>query len=166
MNRIFTVIITLLFIYGCTSNTIYKKPDDLIPEDQMIDLLADIYIANAGLNMPNKADVRNIQYLPLVYYKYHIDSTRFKSSNYYYMTRIKDYKIISQSVVDKLEVLRKTHQLALKRTDSLLKIKTDSIKKTKDSTFNLIDSVIKPKSDSINKSIKIKNQKLLNKKSN
>lgn len=163
MNRILTIIITLLFIYGCTSNTIYKKPEDLIPQDQMIDLMVDIYMANAALNMPNTADVRNIQYLPLVYYKYHIDSTRFKSSNFYYMTKIKDYKIISQSVVDKLSALKKIHEIALKRTDSLLIIKADSIKEAQEAEFNLTDSVINLRLDSINKNNKIKNKNALKK---
>jgi hypothetical protein len=72
-------LIIVLFA-SCTSNTIYKKPKDLIPEDQMVDLLVDLYIANAAYNSKTKKSLKKIDYLPLIYEKYHIDSLRFRKS--------------------------------------------------------------------------------------
>lgn len=163
MKQLFIIVAIVLFISACTSNTIYKKPDDLIPEDQMVDLMVDIYIANVAVNLPNKDNLRNIQYMPLVYEKYKVDSTRFKKNTVYYMSKIKDYRNISQRVIDKLEILKKEHEAAKKIEDSLIRIKLDSVRKIKDAILKLKlkDSLNKIKSDSILKKTTIKNKKLL-----
>jgi len=129
MYQSLKIIFIVLFLNACTSNTIYKKPDDLIPPDKMVDLLTDIYIANAAISFPNKLDVRNLQYLPLVYKKYKIDSLRFKHSTTYYLSKIKEYKIINQKVIDRLEMLKKNSKVAADKYDSLMKIKRDSLKR-------------------------------------
>ena len=49
----FLVILFLVFA-SCTSNTIYKKPENLIPKDSMIALLTDMYIASSAKNQKNK----------------------------------------------------------------------------------------------------------------
>ena len=70
---------------SCTSRTIYKKPNDLIPKDQMIDLWTDIYIAQwQARAIKNKKLERKVNYMPLVYNKFNIDSVRFMRSNIYY----------------------------------------------------------------------------------
>jgi len=127
MNKI--LIIIIIFITSCTSDTIYKKPKDLIPPDQMVNLLTDIYLANASTNIPNKLNGRNIQYLPLVYKKYNIDSTRFNKSNIYYLSEIKEYKSIQEKVLTKLKILKKKYKLISDRIDSINRLKLDSIKK-------------------------------------
>jgi len=127
-KKIFKVALFLLLV-ACTSNTIYQKPEDLIPKPQMIDLLTDIYLANAADNNPNKLGERNIKYLPLVYKKYKIDSSRFKRSNYYYTSKIKEYQSIKQAVFNNLEALKKEHDILFKRSDSLAKIKREAVRK-------------------------------------
>jgi len=87
--------------------TIFKKPDDLIPKDQMIALLTDIFIANSAKVSPDKAGKHNKNYLQLVFKKYHIDTAQFKRSNYYYTTKIKEYRAIYQEVFKNLEKPRK-----------------------------------------------------------
>lgn len=137
MKRTIITFAIVLFFGACTSNTIYKKPKDLIPKDQMVDLMVDMYMANVSVNLPNKDNLRNIQYLPLVYKKYKIDSTRFKSSNLYYMSKIKDYRDISQRVIDKLEILKKAAEAAKKIEDSIQKIKSDSVRKLKEAELKI-----------------------------
>ena len=131
MKHTYIILAIVLFFGACTSNTIYKKPKDLIPKDQMVDLMVDMYMANVSVNLPNKDNLRNIQYFPLVYKKHKIDSTRFKNSNLYYMSKIKDYLDINQRVIDKLEILKKAKEAVRKIEDSILKIKSDSIQKIK-----------------------------------
>jgi uncharacterized protein DUF4296 len=123
--------IVLSFLLSCTSATIYKKPENLIPRDQMVALLTDMYIANSIQRNPNKSGKKNIKYMSLVYKKYNIDSTRFKESNQYYTSNIKLYKAIYQEVLDTIEKLEKKYTRLNQIRDSIKKIKSDSIKKAK-----------------------------------
>ena len=41
-------------MFSCTSNTILKKPDNLIPEDQMVDLITDLLIAKEAKAVKNE----------------------------------------------------------------------------------------------------------------
>ena len=111
-----------IFITACTSNTIYKKPDDLISKKEMVNLLTDMYLANAAKNSKTKALERDINFMPLVYEKYGIDSTRFQRSNRYYMSRIDDYEAIHKKVETRLKKMRDTTEASLKIKDSLRKI--------------------------------------------
>ncbi len=120
MFRYFYILIILTLFVSCTSNTIYKKPDDLIPKDLMVDLLADMYIANAAKNVKTNFGERNIDYMPYVYEKYGVDSLRFHNSNVYYMSRLNDYEKIYQKVAAKLQVMLDTLQ-PKKELDSILK---------------------------------------------
>ena len=115
-------ILIVVFITACTSNTIYKKPKDLIPKEQMVNLLTDMYLANAAKNIKTKALERDVNFMPLVYEKYGIDSTRFQRSNRYYMSRIDDYEAIHKKVETRLKKMRDTTEASLKIKDSLRKI--------------------------------------------
>ena len=83
---------------SCTSNTIYKKPDDLITNDSMVLLLSDLYLATASKMYKNKLKERNIDYTFLVYEKYRVDTARFRRSNFYYTTKIDEYEKIYKRV--------------------------------------------------------------------
>ncbi len=110
---------------ACTSNTIIKKPDHLISKNQMVDLLTDMLIASGAENIKNSNLERNVNYFPLVFEKYGIDSTRFKESNYYYTSRIDEYEQILQKVDARLKAMKKEIDDDIKLKDSL---KSDSIK--------------------------------------
>jgi len=100
-----------------------KKPDDLIPRKEMINLLTDIYIANAAYNIRNKNEERQKNYLSLVYEKYGIDSARFNRSNLYYMSRIDDYEKMHQKVADKIRKLKLEKEKEFRAYDSIEKAK-------------------------------------------
>lgn len=110
---------------ACTSNTIIKKPDDLIPKNQMVDLLTDMLIATGAENIKNIELERNVNYFPLVFEKYGIDSTRFKESNHYYTSQIDDYEKILKKVDERLKAMKEKLDNEIKLQDSL---KNDSIK--------------------------------------
>ena len=90
MNKFIYIFFIVIFMFSCTSNTILKKPN-LIPEDQMVDLLTDLFIAINAETTKNFQLERNVNYYPLIFEKYNIDSTRFKESNFYYTSRVDDY---------------------------------------------------------------------------
>lgn len=136
-------IISFLILASCTSNTILEKPKDLIPRDTMSLLIQELMIASSARYVKNKDKKKGINYMPLVYDKFKIDSIRFQNSNYYYMSKIDDYiKIFEEAKVaidTKKEFLEKKEFIkdSLKK-DSLRKVrelqnvnttKLDSIKK-------------------------------------
>jgi len=126
MKPFFYICIGLLLV-SCTSNTIYKKPENLIPKDSMIALLTDMYIASSAKNQKNKFLEREKNYMILVYEKYKIDTTRFDISNTYYTSQVDEYTEILKKVksnIDSLELfyreLKKT-QDSIKGKDKILK---------------------------------------------
>lgn len=135
MKKISYILFLSVFLMACTSNTIIKKPDNLIPKNQMVDLLTDMLIAAGAENIKNVDLERNVNYFPLVFEKYGIDSTRFRESNYYYTSQIDDYEKILKEVDERLKTLKEKFDNEIKLQDSL---KNDSIK-------NLRENFKKPK---------------------
>ncbi|QMU65878.1 MAG: DUF4296 domain-containing protein [Flavobacteriaceae bacterium] len=125
MKRLFLIIIIISF-FSCTSNTIYKKPQDLIPRDTIVSLLTDLYIAGASRDLKNSYFQAKVDYIPLIYNKYKIDSSRFKRSNFYYTTRLDEYQKLLEQVKRNLENYKKKYVDERRIKDS---IRRDSIKK-------------------------------------
>ena len=122
--RIFSLIFVLvIFLSSCTSNTIMKKPDDLIPKNEMIAIMTDIYLANASYNVRNKYQERQRNYMSLVFEKYGVDSARYNRSNLYYMSRIDEYE-----------------KMHVKVSENIKKMKTE-----KDAEFRVYDSIKRAK---------------------
>lgn len=139
----------IILVLSCTSNTIYKKPDDLIQKDLMIELIGQMQIANAARSTKNLNDERSIEYMALVYRKYGIDSARFARSNFYYSTKIDEYKKMMQSVKLDLEQLKNFQDSIVKELDSIKRAKHRAltIKKRKDKLLK--DSIKSVEADSI-----------------
>jgi hypothetical protein len=135
---------------ACTSNTIIKKPDNLIPKNQMEDLITDMLIAAGAENIKNINLERNVNYFPLIFEKYGIDSTRFKESNYYYTSQIDDYEKILRKVDVRLKALKEKLDNEIKLQDSL---KIDSMKNIRENFKKVPKNQLK--TDSL-KSISIK----------
>lgn len=131
MNKFIYIAIFSVFLGACTSNTIIKKPKNLIPKEQMVDLLTDIFLANGGDNIKNLNLQRNVNYFPLVFEKYQIDTIRFKESNYYYTSKIDDYDEILEKVDMRLKSLKQKYSTEIKIADSLSRMKKDSLKNLK-----------------------------------
>ncbi|MBP8792252.1 MAG: DUF4296 domain-containing protein [Lutibacter sp.] len=129
MKKHFIIALLSFLVISCTSNTILKKPDDLIPRDKMVNLLTDLLLANSADNIRNTQDKRNVQYFPLVFEKYQVDSAQFRASNYYYTSRIDDYDKIMKEVETRFQTLIDTYQKEQRETDSLKRLETDSIRR-------------------------------------
>lgn len=102
MKNIIFILVIIAVISSCTSRTIYKKPENLISKEQMIAIWTDIYIASGARTVKNKRLEKNIKYVPLVYKKYNIDSTRFNESSIYYTSRIDEYEEMFKEVQKRL----------------------------------------------------------------
>ena len=112
MKRFLYIVVVLILWSSCTSRTIYKKPDNLIAEDKMIELWTDIAIAKAAFNEKNRKVQRGVNYLHFVYKKHQIDSARFMESNIYYTSRIEDYERMFQKVNENLKSLQAIYDLS------------------------------------------------------
>lgn len=105
----------VLFMSSCTSNTIFEKPEDLIPKDTMAFLLTDLYIASTAQFEKNLQLAKNVNYMPLIYNKYGIDSTRYKASNLYYISIVDEYDELLKLVNANLKERQKTLEEAQKK---------------------------------------------------
>lgn len=136
MNKLF-YIFCLLVLASCTSNTIYKKPRNLIPKDTMVMLLTDMYVATSAKYVKNKFLQRDIDYTALVYEKYKIDSVRFEQSNFYYNSKIELYNEILKKVKKELELNKNVYKLGVKFEKFINKTKNQSKTVEKDTFFSL-----------------------------
>ena len=128
MKRIFTLFFIIL-LAACTSNTIFKEPENLIPKDSMVVLIQDLVIAANSKPVKNKFGNRNINYLPFVKEKYKIDSVRFAESNLYYTSKIDLYLEILTQAKENIAFKRDSVSSIKKLQDSL---QIDSLQKIHD----------------------------------
>lgn len=117
------------FLFSCTSNTIFEKPKDLIPRDSMRLLIQEMMIASSAKYMKNKNLETKVEYMPLVYDQFKIDSVRFQNSNLYYMSKIDLYQQIFEDAKTALEKQKKVYDDINTRRDS---IKNDSLNKQRE----------------------------------
>ena len=130
MKGILAAIATLLLLLACESRVNYEKPKDLIPREQMIDMLFDMHLAVGTSNVKNKNLEKGRNYMSLVYEKYDIDSTRFKISNIYYTSRVVEYEEMLEEVQERINVLYEANQTT---RDSLINAAKRRGPKPKDS---------------------------------
>lgn len=104
--------LSLVLFIACESKVKYKEPDNLIPREQMINLLIDMHIASGTTGARDKTDDEmNRNYMSLVYDKYQIDSTRFAESNFYYVSNIDEYESIFKEVQKRLQIIHDEYLL-------------------------------------------------------
>lgn len=86
----------------------------------MVELLSDLLLAQGGRNIKNINLERKVNYFPLVFQKYNIDTAQFKRSNYYYTSRIDDYTEILADVKANLESRKLIYDRDRIKSDSLV----------------------------------------------
>ena len=103
-----TIYIFFIFftLASCTSRTIYKKPENLIGKDKMINIWTDLYISMGAKSVKTKNFEKDKNYIPLVLEKYKIDSIQFSISNIYYTSRIEEYEEMFEEVQKRLNDLK------------------------------------------------------------
>lgn len=135
--KIFLCFFSLLFLVSCIDKNQPEKPKDLIPKDTMTSLLVDMLLASTSKNSKNKNLESKVNYMPLIFDKYKIDSLRFQSSNLYYTSLISEQENIYKEVKKRLEFLQKKYTKLKEvkdsiRKDSMLKQKEKFVEKLED----------------------------------
>ena len=133
-----SLLLLFIFLVSCTSNTIFKKPKDLIPKDTMSLLVQDMMIASSAKFVKNINKQKKINYISFVYDIYKIDSVRFQNSNFYYISKIDLYEEIITDAKVKIENKKKFFTKLKATQDSINKLKRKEIR---DTLFSFKDTV-------------------------
>lgn len=135
MKKYFLILLATLVIYACKDNVV-KKPDRLLSEAEMTEILYDLSILGAiQSNYPAKLKGLGIDGFDYIYDKYNIDSLQLAQNNVYYATDVKKYKRMIGVVQERL-THNKTEidsSLIKKKPKKELKIKIDTVLEPKKS---------------------------------
>ncbi|MGB0259783.1 MAG: DUF4296 domain-containing protein [Flavobacteriaceae bacterium] len=110
------VVILLILLVACNPNV--DKPDNLIGEDKMAELLYELSVINASRGF-RPSDGKEVMDVNPSFYGYHgIDSLQFALSNAYYAAHPKLYL----SIVERAEVLLKSQKDSLVGSEKTQKL--------------------------------------------
>jgi len=136
MKRFLYISCTFLLV-SCYNIDGPKKPDNLIAEDKMVDIIIDMSLFNSAKGINKRLlENQNLDVKAFIYKKHNIDSAQFAQSNVYYANSIEDYDAIYDKVKDSLTKLKGKYS-KIEREEKSIKKKKDSIRraKRKDSVF-------------------------------
>ena len=115
MKKIIWILGLMLALIGC-NNLPIEKPDNLIAEDKMTDILYDLTLLDAiKLQNPYDTIKQSIRPREFIYKKYNIDSLQFVRSNQYYISQIETYKKMYEQVNERLQNKKSENDLLLKK---------------------------------------------------
>lgn len=120
MKQVIYIFLILFTLLSCTSRTIYKKPENLIPKEKMITIWTDLYMAMGAKSVQTTTLEKEKNYIPIVLEKYKIDSVQFSKSNIYYTSRIEEYEKMFQEVQKRLNDLKNIYDPETKM-DSIIR---------------------------------------------
>lgn len=148
MKNFLWVMVLMAILISCQEINKAPKPDDLIPENKMVDVLTEISLLH-GARSYNKSlmEEKGIDAYPYLMEKFSIDSAQLARSNNYYASNYKQYNRIYNKVKGRLEVLMKEYdslrEVEEKILDSIRKLeKSDTLsRQQKDSLLQ--DTVVR-----------------------
>ncbi len=93
-----------------------EKPKNLIPQKKMVDMLADMHIANSMYLMKEYPNSDSLNFKSQDFYysvlnKHEVTDTLFEKSLLYYMHYSKDYEKIYSKVLDKLSSMEQEYSI-------------------------------------------------------
>ncbi len=105
----FAYIFSALILFACNGkDSTVEKPEKLLTEAQMSDMLYDVALLQAMKSyVPSKLSDNEIVPAKYIYEKYKIDSATFAQNNRYYASQMEAYERIQGSVTERLEKEKK-----------------------------------------------------------
>ncbi|WP_294824283.1 DUF4296 domain-containing protein [uncultured Flavobacterium sp.] len=98
-----TYILLSLLVVACAKQDA-EKPENLLPEGKMVDILYDINILQAiNSYTPQVLDSNKVEPKNYIYKKYSTDSLIFTQSHNYYAADLERYEEIQKKVADRVE---------------------------------------------------------------
>ena len=111
-------------------------------------LIQEMMIASSAKHVKNKNFERKIEYMSLVYDQFKIDSTRFQTSNLYYMSKIDVYQEIFVNAKDRLEKQKAFYEEINNKKDPIV---SDSLKKIRVRNKKKLEKMVPVKGISLKK---------------
>lgn len=108
MNR-FCIYILLFFVFlSCQKIDKTEKPKELIPEETMVNILADLAIYGAAKSQDRRlVESKNVDVVQFIQKKYQIDTTRLRENISYYVADVDHYKQMQEKVREILQEKKK-----------------------------------------------------------
>ncbi|MBP6090111.1 MAG: DUF4296 domain-containing protein [Crocinitomicaceae bacterium] len=134
MKRLYFLI--LFVVTACSSNPMLgtKKPSDLISKDEMVQVLIDLNLIEADLQMKyshisfySDAMKKSGQ---LILKKYGFTPHQFEKSFDYYATRQEEMIVINNQILDSMNVLSAKTGNALKTPENTIQTEESELKKS------------------------------------
>jgi len=121
------VLLLVFLLLGACREKLLDKPENLIPEATMVEVLQDLALVNAAktTNLYVLQD-NNIDPMTYIFEKHGIDSTQFVESDRYYASMPPKYEEIYQKVEANLEKEIEAVEAAKEVKDSLRRVELES----------------------------------------
>lgn len=100
--KIGIALLSFLFLLTSCKDSGISKPDNLIEEDKMVDIIYDLALLE-GIKSHNPVNLQNVNSNEFVYKKYKIDSLQFVKSTQFYASDITNYKKMYEEVGKRIE---------------------------------------------------------------
>jgi len=130
----FLVVIGLLFVWMSCQDVQYPDPpENLLPKEKMIEIIADAYIGNAARSKSVNNRVlraKGVHLDSILYTKHQVDSLTFAQSNTYYAANLEAYT----------EIITEVERLLMDSLSEGRKRKKDSLKSEKSNVSKTLDS--------------------------
>ncbi|MEM6514546.1 MAG: DUF4296 domain-containing protein [Bacteroidota bacterium] len=128
------ILLILGLLIACKRTDKPEQPENLIPEDKMVEILYDVVILNAAKGSAKTALQKSgIMPQEYVFVKYDIDSLQFAKSNEFYSYDLATYERIINQVDTLLSVKQRNVQARIDAEVAEKKRVRDSLKKLQDS---------------------------------
>ncbi len=135
MKNFLSFLAIIIILQSCNKSVI-EKPENLISEDKMIEILYEVALYDAIKAINSKSlNERNINNKDYIYNRFNVDSLQVVNSNKYYASNIENYV----KMFDKIEARLEQNKIL---SDSLAK---NMPKETVKDTLNKQDSLPKLK---------------------
>lgn len=143
------MILGLLLLLSCQNIEEVERPDDLIPEAKMVEILTDLSLLNSAKNY-NKRLLEETGFRPdeYLYNKHNIDSARLAESTRYYARNSTEFESIYRKVQNNLNRMRdnlekvQAEEERIKDSIKALEPEADSLVKDSVALKRIPDSLI------------------------
>ncbi len=149
--RLFTIILVILCVSGCQDVKRPAMPENLIPEEKMVEVLTEAYLINAARSFDKRTIIENkVKLDSFIYKKFNIDSLQFVQSNAYYTSDVNKYTELITQVEAKVKLLKRNADSLLIKISLEEKRIGDSIDAAKKDSLGL-----KVKKDTVVKQVQL-----------
>ena len=133
MRKIILFLVSTIAFVSCKEE-IVPKPERLIAQDVMVDIMYDLTILEAIKNQnPASLDTFKINSRAYIFKKYKIDSIQYAKSNIYYASDYNEYKSMFEQITKRLEVKTQSVESFIKKQKKKKSVKKVEQKASVDS---------------------------------